>query len=314
VLSLVISLITGAFSVPVRAQSYGIDDQLILGIGSAQPCRSEGPTKLALCAGAIIPILVRHEINRHTAAPADSRDLVTFDDVKVGDTVVIRRGTVVRATVNYQNPGWQQKPGILTVDLNAVEAVTGQSVELQGAAESIGITNSNPCRRNVCTTKPPWTHGGNASLKSGTLITALVKKTMQLNTAELEALGDRKTMHPVEAHVFFYPDPNTLDERDIGQGLLGLTVKVTVDGQKMGRMGPQEYACLSVFPGTHRLKVDKTEYLIDADDSRNYFVRVGRDSDEEAQAHAELTEGLEIGLGGVTRAHFPKSARGSCPQ
>lgn len=60
------------------------------------------PKELSLIAGTPIPLIVASEVNSSTHRAGDMFQLTVLNDIKVGDTVVIPRGTPATAEITWQ--------------------------------------------------------------------------------------------------------------------------------------------------------------------------------------------------------------------
>src|SRR5215469_7948928 len=78
----------------------------LIGIGSADACPPVTNTAITLCTGTFVPVVLTTTI-RSSSGPLSRSDAVVLGDVKVGDSIVIKRGTAVQFSVDAIPAGWQ---------------------------------------------------------------------------------------------------------------------------------------------------------------------------------------------------------------
>ena len=144
-----------------------------------------------------------------------------------------------------------------------------------------------------------WIPGWQAKLQPGTVISAWVPTTVQLDSKALnEFHANQRKIEPTISRVYFYSSgPNS---------------RVQVDGKPIGRFGANQYECVSLSKGTHLLNIDGAEMDLYIPASHDCFVRIEDAQENEARSPAELTEGFESVRSVLTPAHAKKSAVDDC--
>ncbi len=94
-----------------------------------------------LRAGTHLHLVTKSTINSKTAQVGDSLDLLLDQDVKVGDIVVLAKGTPVKATITQADPaGHAGTPGDVTFEVHSLAGL-GKEIALKGGESLEGANH-----------------------------------------------------------------------------------------------------------------------------------------------------------------------------
>ncbi len=100
------------------------------------------PKELSLIAGTPIPLVVASEVNSSTHKAGDMFQLTVLNDIKVGDTLVIPRGTPATAEITWRTgKGAFGKSGKLEFSLRYIE-LDGKRIPISGDFRQEGEGNT----------------------------------------------------------------------------------------------------------------------------------------------------------------------------
>jgi hypothetical protein len=89
--------------------------------------------------GTVVRLLVADSVSGKTAKANDPVQLRVIDEVKVGDLVVIaNKAPALPIIAELRHAGRRSRPGTMSIKLDHVTLITGQSQELRGASKSKG--------------------------------------------------------------------------------------------------------------------------------------------------------------------------------
>jgi hypothetical protein len=116
-------------------------------------------------------VATTEEISSKTAAEGDPLTFKVVDDVKVGDRVVIAKGTLVKGVVSQaKKAGMMGRGGSLGVRIESTTATDGQIIKLRSSKSKEGDDKTGTTVALVVLFGPLGflKHGKNANIKEGT--------------------------------------------------------------------------------------------------------------------------------------------------
>ena len=147
--------------------------------------------------GTEVRLLVQGSISSKTSKPNDPVPLQVLNDVKVGDVVLIANKAPAVATVaEIQQPRRMMRAGTMSIKLDRVTLVTGQTHKLRGSTGAKGSPvdvscspNDSLCMGTLVFALPflPLVHGHEALLRKGTVFTAVLDGEATLDRASVMA-------------------------------------------------------------------------------------------------------------------------------
>jgi hypothetical protein len=201
-----------------------------------------------------------------------------FQDVKVGNLVVIAKGTQVTYATEKQAAGNMTQPGSVALNFTSVRSVMNDEVRLvgvQGSAEEKAQIGG--CPDPFCMAGIPIAYvlarllpGKNARLQKGTLIYAQVgreivfdpKALTELNRGLNENRAANVEVASSKARLHFYTDES---------GFSG-GIGIRVDGVPVGRLVPPHYACAELDVGSHLIRIGKQTFNMNLESGKEYFL------------------------------------------
>ncbi|MBZ5681275.1 MAG: DUF2846 domain-containing protein [Acidobacteriia bacterium] len=162
---------------------------------------SEAPQAVLLEDGTHVRVRTTTFITSKKAKTGDQLSFRVATDVKVGDLVVIPRGAIAQGRVaSTQKNRMMGRPGKLVLEVDSVEAITGQSVPVRANAKLKGEGYTEKAVGQTLD-RAPWTagtgasvvavpvfflfKGDNAEIPEGTIFTAYVNGDLPLDQTEL---------------------------------------------------------------------------------------------------------------------------------
>ncbi len=148
------------------------------GPGTVAPAPEPLATDGVLREGTLLRLVTSAAVNSKTAQIGDTLHLVLDQDVKVGEEIVVPRGTPVEATITQADPaGAGGMPGDLVFEIHSLTA-GGRTITLRGGAT---LEGPNHAGRAISVLMVPVVgvaglaiHGGEAEIKPGMTVVASV--------------------------------------------------------------------------------------------------------------------------------------------
>jgi Chitobiase/beta-hexosaminidase C-terminal domain len=146
--------------------------------GAPNPIEAPSDTaKVLLARGTAVPCVFASDVNSKTAEVGDKISLTLTEDLKIGDVVVVRKGTPAFATViQVDKTGMGGMPGEVVFQVNSLQ--TGNVVvKLNGTAAKEGQDKVGKAMGLMFVPVVPaglFVHGKDAEIKQGTAFTAFV--------------------------------------------------------------------------------------------------------------------------------------------
>jgi hypothetical protein len=221
------------------------------------------PTITILPAGTRVTVRLLQTLNTHTSQVIEDVPFQVVSDVRVGDFTVIARGTSATGRAYITSPdGFARKAQIYLV-LGSTTAVTATEISLGAILNEMG---------GSCGTSLDCSEGGHAAVGEGTEIEAFVAEDVALSTPKLQAFALEKRRisarlianHQLKMRIHIYLLPAEGTAR----------VRVSLDGRKIGRVGPGEHLTLLPSPGKHVIAIKDYQLTVELAPTEQYYVRV----------------------------------------
>ncbi|MGB8013646.1 MAG: chitobiase/beta-hexosaminidase C-terminal domain-containing protein [Terriglobales bacterium] len=141
------------------------------------PAASSAPAKLLLAQGTAVPFVFASDVSSKTAEVGDKISLTLAADLKVGDVVVVKKGTPAVASVTeVDKTGMGGAPGDVFFQVDSLQA-GGVSIKLHGSAAKEGQDHVGKAMGLMFVPVVPvgmFVHGKDAEIKQGAPFTAFV--------------------------------------------------------------------------------------------------------------------------------------------
>ena len=147
---------------------------------------SSAPAKLSLARGTVVPFVFDADVNSKTAEVGDKIPLTLAEDLKVGDVIVVKKGTPAVATVTeVDKTGMGGAPGEVFFQVDSLQAGS-VTIKLHGTAAKEGQDKVGKALGLMFVPVLPvgvFVHGKNAEIKQGAAFTAFVDADTLLSPA-----------------------------------------------------------------------------------------------------------------------------------
>ena len=154
--------------------------QTVVAAPNAAPSSASAPSapaKLVLARGTAVPFVFASDVSSKTADVGDKISLTLADDLKIGDVVVVKKGTPAVATVTeVDQTGMGGAPGEVFFQVDSLQAGSAL-VKLRGAAAKEGQDKVGKAIGRMFVPVVPaglFVHGKDAEIKHGAAFTAFV--------------------------------------------------------------------------------------------------------------------------------------------
>jgi hypothetical protein len=230
-----------------------------------------------------VHLRLAEEVTSKKARVGERIALQVFDDVTVGDLVVIPRGTMAWGNIADAHPSkLAGRGGKLAVQFDTVATLTGEQVPLRGAEKKQGrfgmsATGGLGLLSVVLLPTLPLQRGEQVEIPKGTELTAFVKSRVTLDparvAAENRALQERLKSPPVprapgKAVVSIYGLYAHEADR-LHSGYL-----VRLDGKNLVHLSNNRFVSIQLEPGEHTFTSDHTELKLTVEKDTEYYVKV----------------------------------------
>lgn len=186
--------------------------------------------------------------------------------VSVGDFTVIERGASATGRAFITSPdGFIRKAQIYLV-LDSTTAVTGTEIPLGGILNEMGGAFGASLEGYL------GGEGGHAAVGDGTELEAFVATDVSLSTSKLRAFVNERRRISAQAfadqrfrmrlNIYVLPIDGTA------------RIQVSLDGRKIGKVGPGERLTLLPTSGKHIIAVDDDKLALELTANGQYYVRV----------------------------------------
>jgi len=209
-------------------------------------------------------------------AQVDERvDFDVLEEVKVGDVVVIPKGSVAWATVTEAQPKRRMgRSGKLAVNIDAVRLADGEKAPLRGVRDVKGSGSTGAMTAGiVATSLIAWPaaplflmmHGKDITIKKGTEITAYINGDINLDPAKF-GLKQASEVQPSPAATTTPPPPSVQPPAlasVASENLATVVVKSTPDGADVtvnGKFVGSTPSTLRLVAGDHAILIEKSGF------------------------------------------------------
>ena len=223
-----------------------------------------GPTVTILPSGTPVHVRLLQTLNTHKSGVFENVPFQVLSNVRVGDFTVIERGTNAIGRAYITTPDFLRRKAQIYLVLRSTSAVTGTEIPLGGILNEIS--------GGYCPTLDCLGEGGHAAVGDGTEIEAFVAEDVALSTEKLQAFILKKRRISVQViadrqlrmrlHIYILPADGTA------------RIRVSLDGRKIGKVGPGEHLTLLPSPGKHVIAVDDDWLAVELAPNGQYYVRV----------------------------------------
>ena len=195
------------------------------------------------------------------AKPNDKVDFEVLEDIKLGDTVVIRHGALAIGTVTEAHPKRRMgRAGKLNINIDYVQLVSGEKVPLRavkggsGGNHTAAMTGAMVATGIVFFPAAPlflFMHGNNITIPKGTEITAYVAADTPLDPAKLskQVAARGGGQPPIAAS-----DASQISSVSIKSDPAG--AEITIDGKFVGTTP----SSVQLKPGEHTVSIEKVGF------------------------------------------------------
>ena len=193
-----------------------------------------------------------------------------LEEVKLGDTLVIPKGSVAWGTVTDAQPKRRMaRGGKLDVNIDSVRLADGEKAALRGTKDVKGGGHTGAMTGGIVATSliiwpaAPFflfMHGKDVTIPKGTEITTYINGDMNLDPAKFSAAPatPSATASGTAQHDVQHPPSSVL-----GADLATVLVKSTPDGADItmdGKFVGSTPSTIRLSPGDHSLVLEKTGY------------------------------------------------------
>ena len=240
----------------------------------AQPSSTGGQSsalpQFRLEDGTPIKLRVSRTISSADAQVDERVDFEVLEEVKLGDTLVIPKGSVAWGTVTDAQPKRRMaRGGKLDVNIDSVRLADGEKAALRGTKDVKGGGHTGAMTGGiVATSLIVWPaapfflfmHGKDVTIPKGTEITTYINGDMNLDPAKFSAAPatPSATASGTAQHDVQHPPSSVL-----GADLATVLVKSTPDGADItmdGKFVGSTPSTIRLSPGDHSLVLEKTGY------------------------------------------------------
>jgi hypothetical protein len=190
--------------------------------------------------------------------------VVTATDIRVANQTLVPKGTPIAFDVTRQAARRLMRPGSVAVTIHGVRALDGTTlVPLSASVVQAGRGSA----AHVALLPVMWMKGEDVSLAADTLVMASVTANVVLAPEEIAVFRGR------------LPEPIPGSPLN-GVARLHLYAvsrarSVSLDGRRLGTLGPNHYACWRVAPGPHILRLGNAALPIDLQADAEHYVKLG---------------------------------------
>jgi hypothetical protein len=214
------------------------------------PAKSSAPTRLVLNKGTPVKLRFKRDLSSADAKPDDNIDFEVVSEVKVGDLLVIAKGsTAVGKVTAVEAARRMGRGGKLDIEMDSVTLADGEKASLWAVKEDSGEGNVGENRPIVARTlvfgpvAPILLvmEGADAMIPRDTEITGYVVDAMQLDPAKFTAAPNLAVVlaNPISAQLEITSDPSG--------------ARVSVDGNYVDRTP----SAIELAPGRHTITLLK---------------------------------------------------------
>lgn len=225
------------------------------------PAKSSVTNKLVLDDGTPIKLRLNRNLSSADAKTGDNIDFEVLEEVRVGDVVVIPKGSTAIGTVtDAEHKKRMARGGKLAIEIDYVKLADGEKAAIRAVKETKGGGHTGAMTGAiVATSLVVWPaapfflfmHGKDTTIPKGTEITAYVNGTMPLDVAKFTP-----TASPTVASSSAVPAQSNTTGAQLEITSNPSRAEISVDGNFVGDT-PSE---LAVAAGVHTITISKHGY------------------------------------------------------
>ena len=221
------------------------------------PAAVEKPLTFGLPDGTPLKLRIGRNMSSADAKTGETIDFEVLEDVKIGDTMIIPRGSVALGTVTKGKPkGRMGRGGKLDINIDSVRTAVGEKIALRAVKETKGSNSTGAMTGAIVASSilffpaAPFflfMKGKDIKIPKGTEVTAYVNGNTELNAGLYQAANSLLGGAPATTSV----------------GLANVTIKsepegaeITIDGNFVGSTPSSVY----LKSGEHTIVLKKTGF------------------------------------------------------
>ncbi len=226
----------------------------------AQAANSPASNKIVLDDGTPVKLRLNRTLSSADAKTGDNIDFEVLEEVKVGDAVVIPKGSIALGTItDAEHKKRMARGGKLDIEIDYVKLADSEKAALRGVKETKGGGHTGAMTGAiVATSLVVWPaapfflfmHGKDTTIPKGTEITAYVNGVTPLDAAKFNPL----TVNSAAASAVPSQSGATNAQLEITSNPSG--AEIAVDGNFVGDT-PSE---LAIAAGLHTIAITKRGY------------------------------------------------------
>ncbi|MBL8190286.1 MAG: PEGA domain-containing protein [Acidobacteria bacterium] len=215
--------------------------------------------------GTPVKLRITRNLSSADAKVGETVDFEVLEDVKIGETVIIQRGSIAWATVTEAQPKRRMgRGGKLNVNIDSVRLASGEKAALRAVKDAEGGGNTGKMTGAIVATSiiffpaAPlflFVKGKDITIPKGTEITAYTNGDFELNPAKFMAGGAEKA--PSNGNV---PTSTNADADTVG-----VIIKSTPDGAEITideKFVGNTPSTLRLKPGDHVISISKSGFIL----------------------------------------------------
>jgi len=220
------------------------------------------PLSFGLLEDTPVRMTLTRTMSSKDAKPNDKVDFEVLEDIKLGDTVVIRHGALAIGTVTEAHPKRRMgRAGKLNINIDYVQLVSGEKVPLRavkggnGGSHTAAMTGAMVATGILFFPAAPlflFMHGNNITIPKGTEITAYVAADTPVDPAKLSkqvAARGGGGQPSIAAS-----DASQISSVSIKSDPAG--AEITIDGKFVGTTP----SSVQLKPGEHTVSIEKVGF------------------------------------------------------
>jgi plastocyanin len=210
--------------------------------------------------GTPVKLRLSRNMSSADAKTGETVDFEVLEDIKSGDVIIIPRGAVALGTVTNAKPkGRMGKGGKLDINVDSVQAVSGEKLALRAVKENKGGSHTGAMTGAIVASSilffpaAPFflfMKGKDIKIPKGTEVTAYVNGDAALNRAKFVP-GDSSALAAENNAAAAISDSASVALKSNPEG-----AEITIDGKFMGSTP----SSLNLKPGDYTISITKAGY------------------------------------------------------
>lgn len=278
-------------SVALKAQCFCIPVLMIAVMCHAQtgdgPSSRQSQDKILIPRGTHVALLLSDTLSgkKNSLAP----EIVVAQDLVLDGVTVMASGEPVQYSAIRNPARYFAMPGKIGFEVASVAMTSGDFIGLRASHMVSGAS----CYGEGCIVLPLffWLKGDPGKIEGRLLINATVTETLEVYRGAFPAPKNSNTF-PL-ARIHFYQ----LAETGNSQGFLTNYTnysRLALNGNKLGTLAGNEYACSVIDPGMHVLRIGHNEFTFEAKPGTEHYIRITYAAPGSDYNIMEETEGYQF--------------------